>query len=77
MDCILHIGTEKTGTTAIQDFLLQNRNILKKNKIEIFTNKTQFNSRLFVSYFQQKLDNWHFRNQINSLQTKKKFEKMF
>lgn len=77
MKCILHIGTEKTGTTAIQDFLLQNKNILKKNKIEICTNKTQFNSRLFVSYFQQKLDSWHFRNQISSLKTKKKFEEKF
>ncbi|EAK5847441.1 hypothetical protein BAY65_04190, partial [Campylobacter lari] len=28
MTCYLHIGTEKTGTTSIQDFLLQNHNLL-------------------------------------------------
>ena len=28
--CILHIGTEKTGTSAVQNFCLQNRKSLKK-----------------------------------------------
>jgi len=31
MKCILHIGTEKTGTTTIQEFLYLNRKILKKH----------------------------------------------
>ena len=33
MKIILHIGTEKTGTTAIQSYLHRNRNELLKNKI--------------------------------------------
>lgn len=32
---IVHIGTEKTGTTSIQEFLKNNRNILAKNGIYI------------------------------------------
>jgi hypothetical protein len=31
--CILHIGQSKTGTTAIQSFLSQNRKILKKKGV--------------------------------------------
>lgn len=31
--CILHIGTEKTGTTAIQEYLRSNRNELKKRGV--------------------------------------------
>jgi hypothetical protein len=34
-DLVLHIGTEKTGTTSIQSFLEQNRNLLLSNKIYI------------------------------------------
>lgn len=30
---ILHIGTEKTGTTSIQEFLLKNRDVLRMNGI--------------------------------------------
>jgi len=33
MECILHIGTEKTGTTSLQHFLSQNRSRLLKNGI--------------------------------------------
>ena len=33
MKLILHIGTEKTGTTSIQKFLLQNREALNKQNI--------------------------------------------
>src|SRR5438270_311818 len=31
--CFLHIGTEKTGTTSIQNFLSKNRSHLKKQEI--------------------------------------------
>ena len=31
--CILHIGTEKTGTTAIQDYLKSNRTALAKHGV--------------------------------------------
>ena len=31
--CILHIGTEKTGTTAIQEYLKHNRDALRKHGI--------------------------------------------
>ncbi|XOF34625.1 MAG: hypothetical protein ACL93V_04865 [Candidatus Electrothrix sp. YB6] len=31
MKCILHIGTEKTGTTSLQEFFHQNREILSRN----------------------------------------------
>ena len=32
-ECILHIGTEKTGTTSIQKFLATNRTLLKANGV--------------------------------------------
>lgn len=31
--CYLHIGTHKTGTTSVQSFLYQNRNVLKEKSI--------------------------------------------
>ena len=33
MRCILHIGTEKTGTSSIQSFLRQNRDVLRSHGI--------------------------------------------
>lgn len=33
MDCILHIGLEKTGTTSIQEFLFQNRILLAQEGV--------------------------------------------
>ena len=77
MDCILHIGTEKTGTTSLQDFLFENKGILNENNIELCSIKTVFSSRLIVSYFQNKLDNWHLRNKIRSFEDKKNFEENF
>ena len=35
VDLVLHIGTEKTGTTSIQEFLKKNRDKLRKKGVYI------------------------------------------
>lgn len=50
MNCILHIGTEKTGTTAIQDFLYQNRELLKQEGYGVLTSVGMKNNRGLASY---------------------------
>ncbi len=50
---ILHIGTEKTGTTSIQQFLLLNKDLLSKHGIrsasEVFLNKVSNNFELVLA----------------------------
>ena len=38
MKCILHVGTEKTGTSTIQDFIYRNRETLKSAGVLVPTN---------------------------------------
>ena len=35
MNCILHIGIEKTGTTSLQEFFILNQNILLSQNYKI------------------------------------------
>ena len=52
MKCILHIGTEKTGSTSIQDFLHSNKNILRKLGFSQ-SEKLGKTSRLLVAAFEE------------------------
>lgn len=55
---VLHIGTEKTGTTSLQDFLYSNRLELGKQGIRMLSFFGQPKNREFVAYFQKSLDDW-------------------
>jgi len=74
MKCVLHIGTEKTGSTSIQKFLYNNFSEFDKNKIYISRSLLQTpNNRRIVLAFQSRLDDWTRRNNIHSLEEKNEF----
>lgn len=61
MNCILHIGTEKTGTSSIQDFLKTNsKNLLKKNISCLGKGHYLKSNRLLVAAFEEKENNLYF-----------------
>jgi len=66
MKCILHIGTEKTGTTILQDWMYDNQAELSKVGIYLSDNLGKTNNRLVPSYFQGHLDDWSIENGISS-----------
>lgn len=78
---LLHIGTEKTGTTSIQAFIHRNRSRLASQGIYTIKGFGKLNNREFVSFFQNNLDEWSKRNEINSISEKQRhfldFEKRF
>jgi hypothetical protein len=58
MHCVLHIGIEKTGTTAIQSALSLNRNVLAEHGICLGWPDGDTNSRFLVSYFRSEPDDY-------------------
>lgn len=58
MDCILHIGTEKTGTTTLQNFLYDNVDALAAQGVALSQVMQTPNNRDFVAYFRHKLDDF-------------------
>lgn len=66
MKCILHIGTEKTATTTLQDWLYDNQAELSKVGVYLSDNLGKTNNRLVPAYFQSHLDDWTMRNGIKS-----------
>ena len=51
MRCILHIGTEKTGSTAIQQFLYDNTDALRSQRVHICQSAGEGNNRLLSGAF--------------------------
>ena len=51
MRCILHIGTEKTGSTSIQRFLLNNREALHATGVHVCTSAGNGNNRAMPAAF--------------------------
>ncbi len=51
MRCILHIGTEKTGSTSIQRYLLHNRDVLHASGVYICTSAGKGNNRALPAAF--------------------------
>ena len=58
MKCILHIGTEKTGTTLLQEWLYANQKALSAQKIYLSDMLEKPNNRLFPVFFQEEFDDW-------------------
>jgi len=73
MKCLLHIGTEKTATTTLQDWLYGNE--VELNKAGFYLSKIlgKTNNRLFPAYFQSQLDEWAKANGIGSKAEKEKY----
>ena len=68
MKCILHIGTEKTGSSAIQQWLYNNKRNLSENKVFLSENLSKPNNRIFSLLFREDFDICDFckRNNISS-----------
>lgn len=67
MDCILHIGTEKTGTTSIQSFLNLNRQLLVNEARTLYTQSLGIEDNRglsFLGYNPEQNDDYNFKHQI-------------
>ena len=73
MQCILHIGTEKTGTTLIQNWLYANQEALSEQGVFLSEQLGKTNNRLISAYFQPELDDWAKRNHIQNQAQKDAF----
>lgn len=73
MKCVLHIGTEKTGTTLIQEWLYENQKELSNQRIYLSEILGKANNRIFVGYFQSIPDDWTMENGINTAEDKARF----
>ena len=70
MDCILHIGTEKTATTLLQGWLYANKAQLSSQGVFLSTVAKEGNNRKLVSWFQTRIDDWLRRQQVHTLPQK-------
>jgi len=79
MRLILHIGTEKTGTTAIQSFLYKNRGLLLDNRIGLLDSIDYPNNRKLYAYClpENKLDDYFWDLNIRDVEAKRKYFKNF
>lgn len=66
MKCILHIGTAKTGTTILQDWLYDNQAGLSKVGVYLSDNLGKTNNRLVPAFYQGHLDEWAMKKGISS-----------
>jgi hypothetical protein len=73
MDCLLHIGTEKTATTLLQSWLYSNRNALSAEGVFLSSVLKEGNNRKLVSFFQTQVDDWLKRQKINTTEEKAAF----
>jgi len=64
MRCLLHIGTEKTGTTLLQDWLYANREALSAQGICLSGLLDVPNNRKLAAYFQGEPDDYHQAHRI-------------
>ena len=75
MKLIVHIGTEKTGTTTIQSFLTLNKDLFLSNKIYIPNVENHWqNHRHFEAICQDELDDFFWRENIYDTNKQKKLQ---
>lgn len=72
MKCLLHIGTEKTGTTLLQDWLEENRDELSRQRVYLPTTLGHRDHRWFTAFFQRKPDEWFKSKGIRTAEDKTK-----
>ena len=73
MKCVLHIGTEKTGTTAIQNWLYSNYAQLSTQRIALSKFLQKKNNRDLCAFFQSSFDSFFIDNGIKNIEEKNKF----
>ncbi len=79
MKAIVHIGTEKTGTTSIQQFLFQNKRRLKSAGFHFIQSAGDRNNRAIPSYCvnDNRFDDFFRNNGIITLDQRKAFKAKF
>lgn len=79
MKAIVHIGTEKTGTTSIQKFLFQNRKKLRNGGFHFLQSAGSTNNRALPAYFiaEHLYDDFYRDEGILTLEAKTAFRKQF
>ncbi|MCC0056560.1 MAG: sulfotransferase domain-containing protein [Rhodobiaceae bacterium] len=77
MKAVLHIGTEKTGTTLLQSWMYANQSALYRRGIYISDNIGKINNRYVPSYFKKELDDWARANNIKTSEEKEAFFENF
>jgi hypothetical protein len=77
MKCVIHIGTEKTGTTLLQKWLYSNQVELHEQRVFLSDVLAKPNNRHIVSYFQKELDDWTRMHGIYSIEQKRKYYEGF
>ncbi len=73
MNLILHIGTEKTGTTFLQEWLYQNRAPLSAQGVFLSGVLDYPNNRKLVSWVQTSLDDYTRMQGVSSVEEKARF----
>lgn len=73
MKCLLHIGTEKTGTTLLQHWLAENRAALGAQRVYLPTSLGKWDHRRFTAFFQTKPDDWTRRKGFKTPADKARF----
>ena len=70
MKCIVHIGTEKTGTTILQKWLYSNQSDLSAEGIYLSDIIGKPNNRFLPAFFMRQLDGWVKHAGIQNLEEK-------
>ena len=73
MKCLLHIGTEKTGTTMLQTWLYLNRPALSAQGVALSKVLGTPVNRLLPAYYQAEFDDFHRSHNISTRQQKVRF----
>ena len=74
---ILHIGTVKTGTTTIQEFIHQNRSGLALQNLITVEGFGKKNNHDFVSFFEKAIGSWARRRRIRTQEQKEEYFSSF
>ena len=77
MKCILHIGTEKTGTTTLQEWLYDNKQALSQEGFYLSDNLGNPNNYLIPIYFNECIDSLTTSLNIENLTEKNKYFSSF
>lgn len=79
MKAIVHIGTEKTGTTSIQKYLFQNRKKLRKAGFHFLQSAGSTNNRALPAYFvaESRFDDFYRDEGITTIEAKAEFRNQF
>ena len=70
MKCILHIGTEKTASTTIQNWLYLNKERLSQQGIALSDYIGKPNNRMLCSFYQNEFDDFFYQNKIKNSKEK-------